>query len=209
MDAAAGILAPVEEARRRLGDERAEAERRASAGALTRADVDAFKVRWLGQKQGAVTGLLARIREVPKEEKARFGEAVNALKREAEAAVEALLGSATAADRQAKEQALAVDVTLPPRIPPAGRLHPLTVVRRKLEDAFRTLGYEVADGPEIETDWHNFGALNFPADHPARDAFDTFFVKDGEAGTSGCSSGHTPRPSRSGRCSPGSPRSGS
>jgi len=182
LDAAAEILAPVEDARRRLGEERAEAERRASAGALTRADVDAFKVRWLGQKQGAVTGLLARIREVPKDEKARYGEAVNALKREAEAAVERLAGRATAAEREARERALAVDVTLPPRLAPVGRLHPLTVVRRKVEDAFRTLGYEVADGPEIETDWHNFGALNFPPDHPARDEFDTFFVKDGGAG---------------------------
>jgi phenylalanyl-tRNA synthetase alpha chain len=182
LDPAAEILAPVEEARRRLGDERTEAERRGSAGALSRADVDAFKVRWLGQKLGAVTGLLARIRAVPKEEKARFGEAVNALKREAEAAVEALSESATTAERRAKELALAVDVTLPPRVPPAGRLHPLTVVRRNVEDAFRTLGYEVADGPEIETDWYNFGALNFPPDHPARDAVDTFFVKDGGAG---------------------------
>ena len=93
---------------------------------------------------------------------------------------------------------------------PSGRLHPLTVVRRRIEDAFRTLGYEVADGPEIETDWYNFEALNFPPDHPARDAFDTFFVKDGgERATSGSSSGPTPRRSRSGRCSRGSPRSGS
>jgi phenylalanyl-tRNA synthetase alpha chain len=65
---------------------------------------------------------------------------------------------------------------------PVGRLHPLTVVRRRIERAFVGLGYEVVDGPEVETDWYNFEALNFPPDHPARDSFDTFFIKDGGEG---------------------------
>lgn len=80
------------------------------------------------------------------------------------------------------EGARAVDVTLPPRTPVVGRLHPLTVVRRRIEASFRSLGYEVADGPEVESDWYNFESLNFPPDHPARDAVDTFFVKGGGTG---------------------------
>ena len=75
-----------------------------------------------------------------------------------------------------------MDVTLPPRSPRVGRLHPLTIVRRRIEAAFASLGYEIAHGPDVETDWLNFGALNFPPDHPARDAVDTFFVKDGGEG---------------------------
>ncbi|MGZ5429022.1 MAG: phenylalanine--tRNA ligase subunit alpha, partial [Thermoanaerobaculia bacterium] len=73
-------------------------------------------------------------------------------------------------------------VTLPPRSPRVGRLHPLTIVRRRIEAAFASLGYEIAHGPDVETDWLNFGALNFPPDHPARDAVDTFFVKGGGEG---------------------------
>jgi phenylalanyl-tRNA synthetase alpha chain len=153
------------------------AEERASSGTgLLPADVRDLHVRWLGQKQGAITDLLKRLKEVPKEEKASFGAAVNALKREAEAALSSLEEKSLLFERSQKERALAVDVTLPPRSPRLGRLHPLTVVRRRIEAAFASLGYEIAHGPDVETDWLNFGALNFPPDHPARDAVDTFFV---------------------------------
>jgi phenylalanyl-tRNA synthetase alpha chain len=144
--------------------------------------VQALRVRWLGRSQGIVTGLLSELRNVPKEEKAAFGAKVNALKAEVEETLKRLESAAEERAHASAEAARAVDVTLPPRVPPVGRLHPLTVVRRRIEDAFRGLGYEVADGPDIETDWHNFEALNFPPDHPARDEFDTFFVKDGGEG---------------------------
>jgi len=160
------------------GAERASAPR----GGLSPDDVRALHVRWLGKKQGLVTALLGRLKDVPKEEKAAFGAGVNALKREVEARLAELETEAAARAAAAAEMARAVDVTLPPRELAVGRLHPLTVVRRRIEDAFRSLGYEVVDGPEVETDWYNFESLNFPPDHPARDTVDTFFIKDGGVG---------------------------
>lgn len=129
-----------------------------------------------------MTALLGTLRDVPKAEKPALGAKVNSLKTEVEETLKRLEVEAEARALASAEVAQAVDVTLPPRVPPVGRLHPLTVVRRRIEDAFRALGYEVADGPDIETDWYNFEALNFPPDHPARDEVDTFFVKDGGAG---------------------------
>ncbi|HEX7615280.1 MAG TPA: phenylalanine--tRNA ligase subunit alpha [Thermoanaerobaculia bacterium] len=177
------LLATVEDKRRVFFDELKTAEERASSKAgLLPADVRALHVRWLGQQQGAITALLKRLKELPKDEKASFGAAVNALKREAEEALSSLEEKSLLFERQQKQKALAVDVTLPPRAPRVGRLHPLTVVRRRIESAFASLGYEVAEGPEVESDWLNFEALNFPPDHPARDAVDTFFVKGGGEG---------------------------
>ncbi|MFI5181308.1 MAG: phenylalanine--tRNA ligase subunit alpha [Thermoanaerobaculia bacterium] len=156
--------------------------REEAKGAKSASEVRALRILWLGRNQGIVTALLATLRDVPRNEKAVFGASVNDLKTEVEETLKRLEAEAEERARASTTAAQAVDVTLPPRTPPVGRLHPLTVVRRQIEDAFRALGYEVADGPEIETDWLNFGALNFPADHPARDEVDTFFVKDGGEG---------------------------
>ncbi len=156
--------------------------REEARGTKSLSEVQTLRVRWLGRSQGIVTALLGTLRDVPKSEKAVFGAKVNALKTEVEETLKRLESETQARALESAEAAQALDVTLPPRIPAVGRLHPLTVVRRRIEDAFRALGYEVADGPDIETDWFNFEALNFPPDHPARDAFDTFFVKDGGEG---------------------------
>ncbi|MBL8112340.1 MAG: phenylalanine--tRNA ligase subunit alpha [Acidobacteria bacterium] len=173
----------MDDARRRFSEEISEAERAASTrGGLAPADVAALHVAWLGKKQGVLTDLLARLREVPKEEKAAFGAGVNALKQEVEATLARLDETAQGNAARAREAAQAVDVSLPPRLPAIGRLHPLTVVRRRIEAAFRARGYSVADGPEVETDYFNFESLNFPQEHPARDAVDTFFVEDGGEG---------------------------
>ena len=178
-----GSPVSVEEARGLFVAELSESEAAAiPRGGFLPTDVAALKVRWLGKKQGVVTALLARLREVPKEEKSAFGAGVNALKQEVEARLDALEAEAAVRAAALAEAVRAVDVTLPPRVPPVGRLHPLTVVRRRIEASFRGLGYEVADGPEIETDWYNFESLNFPPDHPARDAVDTFFVEGGGTG---------------------------
>jgi phenylalanyl-tRNA synthetase alpha chain len=166
----------------RLVEERLAGFRKESGEVTSVPAVQALRVRWLGRSQGIVTGLLAELRNVSKDEKAAFGAKVNALKAEVEETLKRLEAGAEERARASAETARAVDVTLPPRSAPVGRLHPLTVVRRRIEDAFRVLGYEVADGPDIETDWHNFEALNFPPDHPARDEVDTFFVKDGGEG---------------------------
>ena len=167
--------------RERLAAELAGLREAARTGTLVPAQVAELRVRWLGRKQGVVTDLLARLREVPKEEKAAFGAAVNQLKSEAEAGIDALEVEAREIFALAAERAKAVDVTLPPRAPRVGRLHPLTVVRRRIEAAFRGLGYEVVDGPEVETDWYNFGALNMPPAHPARSMWDTIYVRLGGA----------------------------
>lgn len=178
----ADLLASVEENRRVFFEELKTAQGKAATSGLLPADVRALHVKWLGQQQGAITALLKQLRDVPKDQKAAAGSAVNSLKKEAEAALSSLEESSLLFERQQRQRALAVDVTLPPRAPRLGRLHPLTVVRRRMEEAFFALGYEVAHGPEVESDWLNFESLNFPPDHPARDAVDTFFVKDGGAG---------------------------
>jgi phenylalanyl-tRNA synthetase alpha chain len=178
----ADLLAAVEEKRKIFFEELKTAEGKAAAEGLLPADVRAMHVKWLGQQQGAITALLKQLKEVPKEQKASVGAAVNALKREAESALSSLEESSIVFERRQKQKALAVDVTLPPRAQRVGRLHPLTVVRRRMEEAFFALGYEVAHGPDVESDWLNFESLNFPPDHPARDAVDTFFVKDGGEG---------------------------
>ncbi len=170
-------------AARQLSTELEKAEKESAAkGGLTPAEVQALRVRCLGRTSSTVSFLLEQLRISSKEEKAALGAVVNRAKTDAERRISALEEKALARARNERVLAQAVDITLPPRVPPVGRLHPLTVVRREIEDAFRALGYEVADGPEIETDWLNFGALNFPADHPARDEVDTFFVKDGGEG---------------------------
>jgi phenylalanyl-tRNA synthetase alpha chain len=176
------LLGAVEEKRRVFFEELKTAEEKAATNGLLPADVRALHVKWLGQKQGIVTDLLAGLRTLSKEQKAAAGAAVNTFKRDVEAALSSLEESSVLFERQQKQKALAVDVTLPPRAPRLGRLHPLTVVRRRMEEAFFALGYEVAHGPEVESDWLNFESLNFPPDHPARDAVDTFFVKDGGEG---------------------------
>jgi phenylalanyl-tRNA synthetase alpha chain len=178
----ADLLAAVEEKREIFFEELKTAEGKAAAEGLLSADVRALHVRWLGQKQGIVTELLAALRTVPKDEKAAAGAAINKLKRDVEVGLSSLEESSVLFERLQKQKALAVDVTLPPRVPRVGRLHPLTVVRRRIEGAFASLGYEVAEGPEVESDWLNFEALNFPPDHPARDAVDTFFVRGGGEG---------------------------
>jgi phenylalanyl-tRNA synthetase alpha chain len=138
-----------------------------------------LRLRWAGRKQGIVRGLLGRMGAVPAEERKAYGAAVNTLKdrveaRLAEIGAELDLGESEAARRQA-----AVDVTLPGRRPRRGNLHPITQVMRELAEIFAELGYSIAEGPEVEDDYHNFAALNFPADHPARDTQDTFFLKNG------------------------------
>jgi phenylalanyl-tRNA synthetase alpha chain len=179
----ADLLASIEEKRRVFFEElKTAGERASSGGGLLPADVRAMHVRWLGQKQGIVTELLAGLRTLSKEDKAAAGAAINRLKKDVEATLSSLEESLVLFERLKKQRALAIDVTLPPRVPRVGRLHPVTVVRRRIESAFASLGYEVAEGPEVESDWLNFEALNFPPDHPARDAVDTFFVKGGGEG---------------------------
>ncbi len=154
----------------------AEAEA-AIASVASRASWEGLRVHWAGAKSGRLKELQALIPKAP--DKRAYGQAFNALKTRVEAALaerDAALAVTEAAERLG---ALRVDVTLPGRRPSVGSLHPVTLVSRQIEAVFRSLGYSVAEGPEVEDDRYNFALLNFPDDHPARDAQDTLFVEDG------------------------------
>ncbi|HVE65694.1 MAG TPA: hypothetical protein VNC59_03860, partial [Thermoanaerobaculia bacterium] len=124
----------------------------AAHGVSSRSDFEALKGRFVGREKGLVPALFARLREVPPAERASYGARANAAKREIEEAI-ARLGEAVArAETERSERASAVDVTLPGRRVRAGSLHPVTIVRRRVEEIFLRMGYSIADGPEIEND---------------------------------------------------------
>jgi len=137
-------------------------------------DVEAYRIRYLGMRQGRITELLKRIPELDPPDRKAFGQTLNALKKRAEARVQEasyrLAQSGAGGDAD-------LDLTLPGRRPPLGSMHPITRTLHEIRRVFQSLGFSVAEGPEIEDDWHNFTALNFPPDHPARDMQDTFFVE--------------------------------
>jgi phenylalanyl-tRNA synthetase alpha chain len=147
-----------------------------AAGAGSRSDFERLKGRFLGREKGLVPLLFAGVRDLPPSERAGFGARANAAKREIEQAIERIGVALARREAEAREAASAVDVTLPARRPRAGGLHPVTIVRRKIERIFLGMGYSIADGPELENDHHNFEALNFPPEHPARDTQDTLLV---------------------------------
>jgi phenylalanyl-tRNA synthetase alpha chain len=138
------------------------------------AAIEALRVRYLGRK-GELTTVMRHMREVPAAERPAMGALLNQIKDEIETRIGAALAVARSAAR-ATRAAEHIDITEPGRRPLLGRLHPLTQTMDAIVDVFRSLGFSVAEGPEIEDDHHNFEALNFPPDHPARDMQDTFFV---------------------------------
>jgi phenylalanyl-tRNA synthetase alpha chain len=140
--------------------------------------LQALRVKLLGKK-GLITQQLKGLGALSPEARRERGQALNRLKQEVEAALESrkrALEEAELARALALER---VDVTLPGEQLPVGGLHLITQVSRRLTDVFRSMGYEVVMGPELEDDYHNFQALNFPDEHPARDTQDTFFMRDG------------------------------
>jgi phenylalanyl-tRNA synthetase alpha chain len=151
--------------------------REALAAAATAADFEQIRVRFLG-RQGALTQLLRSLGTLPAAERPVVGAAANEAKRQLEALVEVRLAEAATAARQRQRAQSRLDLTLPGRRPPRGAMHPLTQVERDIVRIFAGLGFSVAEGPEIETDWFNFEALNIPKDHPARDMQDTFYLSD-------------------------------
>jgi phenylalanyl-tRNA synthetase alpha chain len=141
-------------------------------------ELEQLRVEILGRK-GEVTLLLRGLKDLPVEERPRVGEQLNQLRRQLEAALEARLA---AVKESARERALKderVDITLPGTRWERGRIHPLTLVTDEIIEVFWGMGFEIARGPDIEDDYHNFEALNIPKDHPARDMQDTFFVSGG------------------------------
>ncbi|HEX3529003.1 MAG TPA: phenylalanine--tRNA ligase subunit alpha [Thermoanaerobaculia bacterium] len=143
-----------------------------------RAAWEDLRLRWIGRKHGIVRSLLGMTGEVPAADRPAYGQAVNSLKEKVEARLAELDATLAEREREAVRQRATVDVTLPGRRPALGSLHPVTLVNRDMAQIFAELGFSVAEGPEIEDDFHNFEALNFPPDHPARDTQDTFFLAD-------------------------------
>jgi len=139
------------------------------------ARVEAVRVRFAGRRSGLLRELEDALKALPREEKPAYGKGLNDLKR----LVEEGLAEAQAAAEAAQTKREVLDVTLPGRPPATGAFHPVTLVRREIESILMRMGYSVADGPEVEDDWHNFEALNIPPDHPARDDQDTFYVPGG------------------------------
>ena len=158
---------------------RAEEFERACVAVRDRAGWDALRVQWIGRKQGIVRSLLDDIKKVEPQSRRAYGEAVNRLKERVEGRLSELDEALAAREREAARRSAAVDVTLPGRRPHLGSVHPVSLVFREMEEIFAELGYSVAEGPEVEDDYHNFEALNFPKDHPARDTQDTFFLEGG------------------------------
>jgi phenylalanyl-tRNA synthetase alpha chain len=130
-------------------------------------------------KDGVVAGLLAAIPSLPPESRREAGMAANRLKQAVAEAVDARALELADAALAAERSGAGFDPTLPAPPLARGSQHPITQVTRELEDLFLSMGYEVLDGPEVELDHYNFEALNIPADHPARDSQDTFYVGEG------------------------------
>ncbi|MDZ7773724.1 MAG: phenylalanine--tRNA ligase subunit alpha [Balneolaceae bacterium] len=140
-------------------------------------ELEAFRLEFLSRK-GKVQAMFGHMGEVPKEDRAEVGKAMNRVKNLAEETFEE---AKAALQRGETSSASATDdLTLPPPPSPAGSWHPLTKTLEEMKRIFYRLGFDIADGPEIEDDFHNFTALNFPPNHPARDEQDTFFIRRGE-----------------------------
>jgi phenylalanyl-tRNA synthetase alpha chain len=148
-------------------------------GAAGEAAIEQLRVRFLGRK-GELTTVVRGLRDLPADERPALGAYLNEIKTDIESRIESALGAARAAERARQVAGERIDVTLPGRHRLPGRLHPLTQVMEEVVDIFVGLGFEVATGPDVEDDYHNFTALNFPTDHPARDMQDTFFVEGGD-----------------------------
>lgn len=148
------------------------------AGARSVQELVELRARFLGKK-GSVSGVLRTLGTLPPEERAALGAAANRAKAQLEAWADARHAALAAAEQGAALAGKRLDVTLPGAAPPRGHAHPVSLVEQSMHRFFAGLGYSIEDGPEVETDWNNFGALNFPDDHPARDMQDTFFVEGG------------------------------
>lgn len=145
----------------------------AATSATTTEEVEQFRIKYLGTK-GLVKQIMGEMKNVPNEQKKEFGQILNAFKIAAEEKLEQILSDL--GDKSEIDHSQ--DDSLPGDTVTVGTRHPLNLVRNQMVSIFKRLGFAVAEGPEIEDDWHNFGAMNLPEDHPARDMQDTFYVQE-------------------------------
>ncbi|MEK7671195.1 MAG: phenylalanine--tRNA ligase subunit alpha, partial [Bacteroidota bacterium] len=143
------------------------------ASVATEQQVEKFRIKFLARK-GLVAALFDELKNVPASDKPLVGKQLNELRQRAQSLFDARAASLKSAPKVAPQ----LDPTLPGRRKFRGTKHPLMQTLDEIKSIFVSMGFGVADGPEIEDDWHNFGALNFPPEHPARDMQDTFFVKE-------------------------------
>jgi len=156
-------------------DSIAAAARSAFADAGTPADLENAKAQYLG-KSGRITELMKGMAALSVEDKKTRGAAINQAKQAIEAALTERRQQLANAELEAQLQAEALDVTLPGRLREPGGLHPVSLTMERIEQIFASMGFDVADGPEVESDWHSFTSLNNPPNHPARSMQDTFYV---------------------------------
>src|SRR5688572_17057251 len=151
----------------------------AFAGISDADQLEQAKARYLG-KAGSLSQLLKSVSKLPAAERPAFGNRVNAAKERLETALQERREGIRQRQQEARLAGETLDVTLPGRGLAIGGLHPVTRTLERIEQLFRTMGFGVADGPEIETDYYNFTALNQPENHPARSMHDTFYLADGK-----------------------------
>jgi phenylalanyl-tRNA synthetase alpha chain len=147
--------------------------------AKTTAELENLRTKYLGRKS-ELSLFLRSLKDLPQEERAKSGQLANNLRRKLEAEIEGRAQQLKSEELTRKIEQEKIDVTAPGRRVEHGHLHPLTIVRREIEDIFRSMGFDIVEGPEVETEWYNFDVLNVPADHPARDMQDTFWLKQSE-----------------------------
>ncbi len=140
-------------------------------------DIQNLKIRYLGKK-GLLTGKIKTLSSIPKEQRPEYGRSLNEIKNFTEELLDSKEKAFKASELDTSLQTQQIDVTVPGCYTPSGRLHPVTQVLNEIIGIFVSLGFSVEEGPEIELDYYNFEALNFPKDHPARDMQDTFFISD-------------------------------
>ncbi len=141
--------------------------------ASNKEELEEYRLKFIGRKN-IIGDLFAQMREVPNEEKKAFGQSVNELKNLAQERFQELIDGLNSGGTAEENHA---DLTLPPLGNEFGSIHPLTATRQRFIQIFERIGFNVSSGPEIEDDWHNFTALNFPENHPAREMQDTFFIE--------------------------------
>jgi phenylalanyl-tRNA synthetase alpha chain len=149
-----------------------------SVSVVDRKSLEDTRTRYLSRKSGLLTLELQSLGKLPKEDRAEFGRVANEIKVKIEAALESLSTTIEQREKESSLQREALDVTLPGNRRRIGHRHPLTIVRKEIEDIFISMGYTVEDGPEVESTYYNFDALNIPQTHPARDPRDTFYVAE-------------------------------
>lgn len=141
-------------------------------------ELEKFELEYFGRKEGKLNNILKSLKELSVEVKKEIGQLANDVKIELQKAIEEKKNELQESEINDEIETDKIDVTLPGVKPSFGSLHPNTIVQNELEDLFKSLGFMVLDGPELESDYYNFEALNIPAFHPARDMQDTFYVKN-------------------------------